>query len=368
MRDPYEVLGVPRGASADEIKTAYRKLARRYHPDVNPGDSSAEEHFKEVGNAYAVLSDPEKRARFDQFGTTDEVPTDPFFGGSGGIGDLFEMFFGGAERGGRRGLARDGSDVRAEVTITMQEVISGAKRDLKFRRMGECHGCQGTGGEGGVKPTQCPQCQGQGMVGQVRNTFIGQVRTSTHCPKCQGAGYMVANPCKVCRGNGLETEDATVALSIPPGVEHGATMHVPGQGSDGVMGGRPGDLYVSIGVQELPGFVRQGTTLYTEVPLTFAQAALGDSIDLQGVDDDIEIDVPAGTQPGSRLQVRGAGLPPLHGGKRGDLIVQVSVQVPTNLNSEQQQMLRDFSQARGEKVPKEPKTSILGGLFGKKKA
>jgi len=366
-RDPYEVLGVPRDASADEIKTAYRRLARKHHPDVNPNDPHAEEAFKEVGEAYAILSDPDRRANFDRFGTTDEVP-DPFFGG-GGFGDIFEMFFGAAGQAGRqRRMGRDGDDIRADVEVALQEVVTGVHRDVQVQRMSQCSACGGSGSEGGVAPETCATCRGQGQISQTRNTFIGTVRTSTPCPTCGGAGTVVKTPCSKCGGRGLLRETARVSVAIPAGVESGATMHLPGQGSDGTGYGRPGDLYVVLSVRQDPRFERDGRNLVTRFKLTFAQAALGDVVSVQGVDQEYDMEVPPGTQPGAVLGIREGGLPPLHGGKRGDLLVVAAVEVPTKLSEQESEHLKQFAALRGERIPQSPEPGgILGGLFKKKK-
>ena len=368
-RDPYEVLGVARSAGADEIKSAYRKLARRFHPDVNPDDPEAEERFKEVGNAYAVLSDDEKRARFDRTGQTDDAPAGA--GGvnfEGGFGDIFDMFFGGmagGQRGGRRPMGRNGEDVRADVELTLNDVVDGAERPVEVRRSAECGHCHGMGTESGKPPEPCPQCSGAGVVASVRNTFIGQVRTSSPCPKCSGEGYLVTDPCHVCAGDGVVAETATVTLRIPPGVESGVTMQVAGQGSDGVRGGRPGDLYAVLTVKDDPRFERDGQTLYTELRLNYAQAALGDQVTVEGVDAPHEIEIESGTQPGTEQRIKGAGLPPLHGGRRGDLVVVAGVEVPKGLSDAESKLLREFAELRGDRVP-EPKGGFLGGLFKKR--
>jgi molecular chaperone DnaJ len=369
-QDPYEVLGVSRSASADEIKSAYRRLARRFHPDVNPNDPEAEEKFKEIGQAYSILSDPDKKARFDQYGTTEDVPTGggDFFGGAGGISDLFEMFFGATQGGGgRRRAGRDGEDVRADIELSLKDILTGVQREVEVDRMSECSHCNGTGSEGGQAPETCGTCRGQGMVATVRNTFIGQVRTSAPCPTCQGEGTIIKDPCKVCRGQRLVPEKGKVTINIPAGVEAGSTMHVPGQGSDGVGGGRPGDLYVVLDVERDERFERRGQMLYTLLDLTFAQAARGDQVEVQGVDDVLPLEIPAGTQPGTQIPLRNAGLPPLHGGRRGDLIVQVNVKVPEKLSEAEAKLIREFAELRGEKSPKgEDKGGILGGLFKKR--
>lgn len=369
--DPYEILGVSRSASADEIKSAYRRLARRYHPDVNPGDKEAEEKFKEIGSAYSVLSDPDRRARYDQFGTLDDQGQDPFYNagaGMAGFSDLFDMFFGqgGMGQTRRRGFARDGEDIQASVTMTLEEVLTGLHREIQVGRMEECDACRGTGSEGATAPETCPSCKGQGVISQIKNTFIGQVRTSTTCPTCHGAGAVVKNPCHKCKGRGVLPSEAKVVLNIPPGVESGQTMHVPGQGSDGVAGGRPGDLYVSIFVEEDKRFQRQATTLYTDLDLTFAQAALGDTVEISGVDAPVTIEVGPGTQPGTQIVSKGAGLPPLHGGRRGDLVTNINVVVPSKLSDAQAKLIRELAEVSGEKVP-EGQQGLLGSLFGKKK-
>jgi molecular chaperone DnaJ len=370
MRDPYEILGIQRSASADEIKSAYRKLARQYHPDVNPNNPEAEEKFKEVSSAYAVLSDPEKRAQYDQFGTTEGMPQGPFFQGDvGGFADLFDMFFGGAGGGQtRRVNGRDGDDVRADVTVSLTEVVSGAEKQVTYRRAARCGECGGTGAEGGAKPETCPRCNGQGQISQVRQTFIGQVRTSTTCGNCQGTGQVIKNFCKNCRGVGLVPEEKTTPINIPAGVDDGLTIHFAGLGGDPTGMGHPGDLYVVISVARDKRFDRHGQDLVGKLELTFAQAAMGDEITVEGVDEDYEIDVPAGTQPGELLTVKGAGLPPLHGGRRGDIHFQTSIKVPKKLSDAQIGLLREFAEVSGEPVPKgQQDGGLLGNLFKKKK-
>lgn len=371
-RDPYEVLGVSRGASADEIKSAYRRLARRYHPDVNPDDPSAEEKFKEIGEAYATLSDPDKKARFDRFGTTDEqAGVGDFFGGggAGGFGDLFEMFFGNAQAasgGGRRG--RDGEDLRLDLELTLSDVLKGAEREVEVERLAECDQCKGNGTKDGSPPPPCPTCKGQGAVATVRNTFIGQVRTSAPCPTCRGEGAVIADPCEKCRGKRLIPKKEKVNLKIPAGFESGATMHLPGQGNDGWGLGRPGDLYVVLSVADDARFDRHGTTLYTTLELSFAQASLGDKVEIDGLDGPVEINIAPGTQPGTRIGVKSAGLPPLHGGRRGDLIVNATVKVPEKVSEAEAKLIRELAELRGERLPQEPGAGgLLGGLFGKRR-
>lgn len=370
QRDPYEVLGVPKDATADEIKSAYRRLARKYHPDVNPGDHDAEEKFKEIGSAYAVLSDTEKRAQFDRFGTTEDMPQDPFFGGgAGGFSDLFEMFFGGAAGPGRRQqrMGRNGDDIEVQLELTLKEVLNGVHQEINLERMSECDSCSGKGGEGGSPPTACSTCRGSGMVSQVRDTLIGRMQTSAPCPTCRGVGWTITNPCKKCGGQGVTPQSARVMVTIPAGVENGNTLQVPGQGHDGMAGGSPGNLFVHLRVKPDKRFQRDGQTLYTKIEATFAQAAMGHSTEIEGIEENHEVAIPAGTQPGTRVPIRNGGLPPLHGGRRGDLIVQIDVRVPTKLNEVQMKLLQEFAEVSGEDIPKGANKGLLGGLFGKKK-
>ncbi|MFN3683289.1 MAG: molecular chaperone DnaJ [Fimbriimonadaceae bacterium] len=367
MKDPYEVLGVPRDATADEIKSAYRRLARTYHPDVNPNDPTAEEKFKEVGEAYAILSDPEKRARYDRFGTAEEQPVGPFFNGAGGIEDIFEMFFGTGFQTQNRRRGRDGEDLRADVTISLSEVVTGTQREVRVRRQSQCPECMGSGSEGGRPPETCAHCRGAGTISQIRQTFIGTVRTSTTCPKCGGAGQVITSPCRRCHGQGLVTENARVSVHIPAGIESGSTIHIPGQGSDGVGMGRPGDLYVVVLVEDDPRFERQGRNLLGYLNLSFPTACLGGEVTVEGLDGPVRLTIPPGTQAGTVLAVSGAGLPPLHGGRRGDLLVEVNVEVPRHLTEEQKRLVRQLDQAlRGEAPPTEEE-GFLAKLFRKKK-
>lgn len=366
MRDPYEVLGLSRAASPDEIKSAYRRLARKHHPDVNQEDPHAEETFKEIGQAYAVLSDPDRRARFDQFGTLDEQPGGFYQGGS--FTDLFDMFFGGGVQTGVDPRLQDGDDVRAEVELTLGEVVTGAEKDVRYRHYVRCASCGGNGAEPGTEPETCPRCGGSGSITQVRDTFLGSIRTSMTCGQCRGAGKIIKKPCPTCKGQGLVVGDATGTVQIPAGVRHGSTLHLPGKGSEPAGMGRPGDLYVVVGVREDPRFERHGQDLHGRLELTFAQATLGDEIVIEGVDDEYDLAIPSGTQPGTILTIRGAGLPPLHGGRRGDLHLHSTVRVPERVSDAQAEAILNLAELSGERVPKPPEPGgILGGLFKKKK-
>jgi molecular chaperone DnaJ len=372
-KDLYEILGVSRDASPDELKSAYRRLARQHHPDVNPNNPEAEEKFKEISGAYAILSDPEKKAQYDRFGTTEGNAGD-FFGGAGAgnLNDIFEMFFGnmgGAQqgRGGRRNVW-NGGDIESTAVIDLEDVLHGVSLEVDIRRNVACEDCSGTGSKGGGAPEKCSVCNGEGAVWRVANTFLGSVRTSTPCNNCNGTGEVIKEPCSTCRGRKQVQQSVKVPFDVPPGIESGTTIHLPGAGHEGLGGGRPGDLYVHLRVEPDPRFEREGQTLYTSIEVTFAQAALGDTIPIQGVDDQYDLDIPAGTQPGELLTIRGVGLPPLRGGRRGDLTVQIRVKVPKRLNDSQRQAVLDLATAMDEPMPKGGDGGgLLGGLFKKKK-
>lgn len=368
MRDPYEVLGVARDAGADEIKSAYRRLARRYHPDVNPGDEEAEDKFKEVGQAYSVLSDPERKARYDTFGSVDEAPSTGFVDTR--FSDLFDMFFSGFDASqSRRRIGRDGDDIRVDLQLTLDEVVTGVEKTVEYARSAKCAGCGGTGSEKGQAPEQCAKCGGQGVVTQMRNTFIGTVRTSATCSACGGAGAIIRNPCGECKGLGLKQEMAKASVKVPPGVESGLTVHLSGKGGDGLGAGQNGDLFVVLRIQNDPRFARQGNDLSTGVTLTLAQAVLGDVVEVEGLDSDFEVEVPPGTQPGAVFRIDEAGLPPLYGGKRGNLVLHMRVEIPEKLNEAEADLIRQFAELRGEKPPrgKPEGAGLLGSLFKKKK-
>ncbi len=369
-RDPYEVLGVSRNASADEIKSAYRKLARKYHPDVNRDDPTAEDKFKEASNAYEILSDDEKKARFDQYGTTDGAPQDPFFGGgnAGGFGDLFDMFFGaaGQQGGRRRSAAQVGDDIRADVQVTLKEVLTGVTKEVEVERAASCDACNGNGVEGGGQAQTCVNCQGTGMVTSVKSTFLGQVRTQSPCGRCSGTGFLITNPCKKCQGRGSRLVTEMVTINVPAGVENGNRIQMSGLGCDGIRGGRAGDLYVFLHVPEQDPFIRRGQHLLTGYDITVAQAILGDEVTIDGVEGELMFEIPNGAQPGQQVVIKGQGLPPIHGGKRGDLVVELTVVIPKKVSETEAKVIRDFAELRGERIPK-GKDGFLGGIFGKKK-
>lgn len=364
VTDPYSTLGVSRSATPDEIKSAYRKLARQYHPDVNPGNAEAEEKFKEISQAYAILGDPEKRARYDQTGSVDEQSFNggDFFGG-GGFGDLFEAFFGGGQAPRARGGARDGEDIRAQVIVELIDVLESSEKPVKFRRSARCEVCQGMGTSDGSRPTNCPDCRGTGMVTAVRQTMLGSIRTSTPCPRCRGEGIVIENPCSNCRGEGVTPKSEELLVTIPAGIEGGQTLRVAGQGSDGVRGGSTGDLYVTVHVAEDKRFIREGRNLATEIEITFAQAALGDSIEVEALTEAIEVTIEPGTQPGDTFRIKNHGLPRLGGGPRGDLYVQTLIKIPKKTTPAEANLLKEYAELRGEPIPQGP--GKPAGIFEK---
>lgn len=358
-RDYYEVLGVARDAGEDEIKKAYRKLALKYHPDKNPGDKTAEESFKELGQAYEVLSEPEKRAAYDRYGHAAFDPRarasaagsgfhDPFdifrevFGGSGG--SIFETFFGGERQDPSR--PQRGQDLRYDLEITLEEAARGCERDISLRRLEPCEACSGSGGESGSRLKTCATCGGHGQVVVARG-FISIRQT---CPHCEGAGRVMEKPCRPCQGTGQTERPAKVKIRIPAGVDTGTRLRSTGNGEAGHRGGPRGDLYVFLHVKPHEIFQREGADLLCEVPISFVQAALGGDIDVPTLNGKAQIKIPVGTQNGAIFRLRGRGLPGLQSAGIGDLHVRVTVEVPTRLNSEQKAKLQEFAALCGADV------------------
>jgi molecular chaperone DnaJ len=362
-RDYYQVLGVERAAAPEEIKKAYRKLAVKYHPDKNPGDKAAEEKFKELGEAYEVLSDPEKRGAYDRYGHQAFSPGgmgggfrggggmhDPFevfrevFGGAGG-GGIFENIFGegfggGSERGGRG----RGSDLRYDMRISFLEAARGVEKEIEISKLQPCDTCEGSGAEPGSKVTTCPTCGGHGQVAVTRGFFnIAQT-----CPKCRGAGQIIQKPCHACRGEGRVEKTATIKIKVPAGVEDGTRLRSSGQGEGGVRGSPAGDLYVVLHVEPHEIFQRDGTDLFCNVPISFAKAALGGEVKVPTLDGSAILRVPAGTPSHKVFRLRGKGLPDVHGRGIGDLHVKIYVEVPTKLNADQRAKLEAFAETCDE--------------------
>ena len=350
-RDYYEVLGVDKNASADEIKKAYRKSAMKYHPDRNPGDKEAEEKFKELGEAYEVLSDDEKRSRYDQFGF---AGVDPNYGGGAGgygggfggfggfdFGDIFGDFFGG---GGRRQNAqtapRRGENVGARLELTFEEAAFGAEKEVAAQRIENCAVCNGSGSADGQIET-CSQCRGTGQIRTVQNIMGMQMQSTTTCPQCSGRGKIVKNPCNTCRGKGKVRRTQKIKVKVPAGVDDGQTVRLRGEGSVGANGGPNGDLMVDIYIKQHPIFERDGIHVYCEVPISFTQAALGGEIEVPTLDGKVKFEVPEGTQTGKLFTLSGRGIPAVNNPKRrGDHRFSVVVETPTRLTREQKELLR----------------------------
>lgn len=371
--DFYQVLGVGRDATDDEIKKAYRRLAREHHPDANPDDPGAEEKFKEIQLAYEVLKDPEKRERYDRFGIDGlrgagmgaGGADDPFgFGAMGGLGDLFEAFFGGGSvfgttRPTQRGPRR-GSDAEAALNLEFTDAVFGSQQDLRVRMAVACGTCGGSGARPGTSPTTCGTCGGAGEVRRVRQSILGQMVTASPCPRCGGTGQEISSPCTDCRGEGRRTEERTYTVDVPAGVDDGNTLRLSGRGHAGPRGGPPGDLFVHLRVRPHPVFRRDGIDLIDELHLPMTQAALGAVLDYQTLDGEEELQIPAGTHTGRQITLRGRGVPRVDGRGRGDLVVRVIVDTPGDLSREQEELLRQFAELRGEQV-----TAHRAGLFGR---
>lgn len=358
-RDYYEVLGIQKGASEDEIKKAYKKLARKYHPDMNPGDKEAEEKFKEVNEANEVLSDPEKKARYDQFGF---AGVDPNYGaGAGGgaygggfdfgdLGDIFGSFFGGGFGGQRRNpnAPQRGESIRASVSISFTEAAFGCEKSVTIERSEQCPTCKGSGCAPGTTPEICPDCHGSGTVQTRRQTPMGVFASNGPCRKCGGTGRLIHQPCSDCRGSGAVRKRRTIKVNIPAGIDHGQTISLRGQGGAGKNGGPAGDLLITVMVQPHEIFRRDGVDVFCEAPITFTQAALGAELEIPTIDGKVKYSIPEGTQTGTVFRLKGKGVPVLNGCGRGDQYVTVVIETPRSLNKEQKEALRRFSETLGE--------------------
>ncbi len=355
-KDYYELLGIARAASAEEIKRAYRSLARTHHPDVAEDKTAAEHHFKEINEAYEVLSDPQKRAQYDRFGTVNGAGNGADFGfggfGQSGFGDIFDMFFGDARAQGqpRRNGPQRGSDLRYDLEITLEDAFSGTTKEIQFSHLAQCDTCKGAGAAPGTLITACERCGGSGIMRTVRQTPLGQFVTQTTCTFCDGEGHVVAQPCETCNGRGRREVERRLSVKVPAGVDDGSRIRIAGSGEAGIRGGAAGDLYVYLNVAPHPMLRRDGLDTYVDIPLSFPQATLGATIGVPSLEGELPLTIPAGTQTGSTLRLRGHGMPSVRGSQRGDHHVTIHVAVPTKMSKRQRELLEEYARAGGDAI------------------
>lgn len=377
-RDYYEVLGVDKNADEATIKKAYRQMAKKYHPDLNPGDKEAEAKFKEVNEAYEVLSDSEKKARYDQFG---HAGVDPNFGAGGGnpygggfsgdfgdLGDIFSSIFGGGFGGGRRAnpnAPQRGSDVAANIMLSFEEAAKGCQKSVKFTHYESCPDCHGSGAKSGTSSSTCPDCHGTGYVTSIQRTAFGQMQSQRPCTRCRGKGKIIDNPCPKCSGQGRIRVTKTQQINIPAGIDDGQVLNVRGLGDAGINGGATGDLRLEVSVRPHPIFEREGYNVYCEIPITYAQAALGAEISVPTLDGKVKFKIHEGTQPNDEFKLGGKGIARLNGSGRGDQYVKVVIEVPRNLSSEQKELLKQFDNSTTESNYKKRKGFFekIKGMF-----
>jgi len=379
-RDFYEVLGLKKGASESEIKSAFRKKAMQYHPDKNPGDKKAEEKFKEVNDAYSVLSDPSKKSKYDKFGHAGVDPNAGFGGfggggfgggGAGGFEDIFDMFggmFGGGGGGfgqRRKHAPMKGRDLQKGLTVTFEEAAFGTKKQITINKYVECETCDGSGAAEGSSKVTCPKCGGSGETRTTQRTPFGQFQSVTACDRCEGSGKIVDNPCSPCSGTGRVRKDITMSVDVPAGVDNDSVISIKGQGEPGLNGGPFGDLYLVITVKPHKLFKRRGQDLWLEIPISFAQAALGDELVVPTLSEKVSYTIPAGTQPETVFRLKGKGVKSVKSTKMGDLYVKVILEVPTKLNSEQKKLIRELGETLTNDSYNKKKTfsDIMKDLF-----
>ncbi|MBQ8837261.1 MAG: molecular chaperone DnaJ [Clostridia bacterium] len=372
-RDYYEVLGVDKSASASEIKKAYYKLAKQYHPDVNPGDAEAEKKFKEINEAYAILSDEDKKAKYDQYGHAafENGGAGAGYGGFegfGDFGDIFSSFFGGGFGGSsssRRNAPQRGDDIYARVTLTFEEAVRGCKKDVTFGRVQKCADCSGSGAKKGTTADTCKKCGGSGQIRVQQRTMLGMMQTMQTCDECRGSGKIIKEPCTNCRGKGYVKISKTISVTIPAGVDNGNNISLRGMGNEGRNGGPAGDLIISVAVKPHEVFERDGSDIYCEVPINYWEAVLGDEIEIPTLDGKEKFTIPEGTQTGTTFTLKGKGITRVNSTYRGNLYIIVKVDVPKNLNTKQKELLKQLAESYGDKV-KTKRESFLkkfGDLF-----
>lgn len=354
-KDFYDVLGIEKGASDAEIKKAFRKLAIKYHPDKNAGNKEAEERFKEINEAYQVLSDPQKRAQYDQFGTADFNGSGAGFSGFNDfdLGDIFESFFGGGFGGFGGGSARrngpqKGPDVQYSINLTFNEAVFGAEKEISVTKSETCETCSGTGAKPGTSAKTCPKCNGSGQIKVQRNTALGSFVSVNTCDMCGGKGTVISDPCNDCKGKGTVRRQKKIKVNIPAGVDTGNVIPIRGQGEAGINGGPPGDLFISVRVAQDPFFKRRGDNIYIDQHISFAKATLGTELKVKTIDGEVKYDIPSGTQPGTVFRLKGKGVPRVNGRGRGDQYVNIIVDIPKSLNQKQKETLLAYMEASGE--------------------
>ena len=359
-QDYYETLGINKGAGDDEIKRAYRQMAKKYHPDMNPGNQEAEQKFKEVNEAYEVLSDPDKKAKYDQYGHAAFDPSSGFGGGGGfggfdfDVGDIFSSFFGGGFGGGSRSQSRAnapvaGDDIGVRVVLSFEEAAFGCKREVSYARVQKCDDCSGSGAKKGTSPEKCTKCGGRGTVTVQQRTAFGMMQSTKACPDCGGTGKIIKTPCENCRGKGYVKLNKKLEVTIPAGIDEGQRIALRGQGNEGRNGGPAGDLIIQVSVRPHAIFERDGNDIYCEVPVTFAEAALGAKIKIPTLEGEMEYDIPEGTQTGTVFTIKQKGINALNSRSKGNLYVKVVIETPKSLNAEQKKLLRAFADSLGEK-------------------
>jgi len=360
-RDYYEVLGISKNSSDDEIKKAYRKLAKKYHPDVNNENHDAEERFKEINESYETLSNPQKKAQYDQFGHDGLNMNGGGFnqGGFGfDMGDIFSSFFGGGSSQSRRNGPRKGPDIREYVKITFEEAAFGVTKKIKVTRYEHCDTCSGTGAKPGTKKTGCKHCHGTGQVRVQQNTLFGSFVNVRTCDVCNGEGTIIVEKCPSCHGSGKERKQRTIEVKIPAGIDNGQSLSIRGEGGVGEKEGPNGNLIVTVSINQHNTFKREGINVYSKVSISYPQAALGDTIMIDTLDGDVNYDISSGTQNGAKIRLRGKGIPSLRNGNRGDHIIEIFVEVPTKLTKEQKNILNSFAKTFGH-VPIGKKKGIF---------